>query len=205
MKKVSDSYAFKHRGLVGVACLFPLGIAVFFSSPLIAENTFIDFATDVLGWVCFGLYVTFRTWSTLYVGGRKDKELQTQGPYSITRNPLYFGSFCFALSVSFFLESISMGAAIVIAGIIYSRWVIATEEQVLQEIFGDTFLNYIKNTPRFIPRFSQYRSPDFLEVNLRALRTEAKRLWFAMALPIIIERIMYLRTAPWWPHWFILP
>src|SRR5574337_582273 len=135
MKKVSDSLMFKYRGLVGVVCLFPVGIAVVFSSPLIAENTFTDFITDVLGWCCFGLYITFRIWSTLYVGGRKDKELQTQGPYSITRNPLYFGTFCFALSVSFFLESISLMVATTIVIAIYLRWVIAAEEQVLQRTF----------------------------------------------------------------------
>jgi protein-S-isoprenylcysteine O-methyltransferase Ste14 len=203
--KVSDSLTFKYRGLLGVICLFPIGIIVMLSAPLIEENTFIDFVTDVLGLFCFGLYVTFRIWSTLYVGGRKDKELQTEGPYSVTRNPLYFGSFCFALSVSFFLESISMVVAIVIISVIYSRWVIASEEQVLQKLFGDTYSNYVKNTPRFIPRFSHYRAADFVQANLRAMKTEAKRLWFAAALPMVIERIMHLRAVPWWPHWFILP
>ncbi len=205
MKSVADSVMFKYRGFVGVVCLLPIGIAVFFSSPLITEDTFTDFITDVLGWCFFGLYVTFRIWSTLYVGGRKDKELQTQGPYSVTRNPLYFGTFCFALSVSFFLESISMAGAVVLMGIIYSRWVIVSEEQALQNIFGDTYSNYVKNTPRFIPRFSHYRAADFVQINLKALKTEAKRLWFAAAIPIIIEQTMYLRMAPWWPHWFTFP
>lgn len=205
MKKVSDSLMFKHRGLVGVVCLFPLGIAVVLSSPLIAENTLTDFITDILGWFCFGLYITFRIWSTLYVGGRKDKELQTRGPYSITRNPLYFGTFCFALSISFFLESISLVVATMIAIAIYSRWVIAAEEQVLQRTFGDTYSNYIKNTPRFIPSFSHYCAESFVQVNLKTLKTEVKRLWFAALLPVIVERIMYLRNVPWWPHWFVLP
>lgn len=205
MNKVSDSRMFKNRGLVGYICLFPLGLAVIFSSPLIAENTVTDIITDILGWFFFGLYITFRIWSTLYVGGRKDKELQTQGPYSVTRNPLYFGTFCFALSISFFLESISLAVATMLVITIYSRWVIAAEEQVLLGIFGDTYSNYLKNTPRFIPGFAHYHTADFVQVNLKALRTEVKRLWFAALLPVIIERIMYLRSIPWWPHWFILP
>lgn len=204
MKSVTDSVMFKHRGFVGVICLLPVGITVIFSSPFIAENSLTDFITDVLGWFCFGLYVTFRIWATLYVGGRKDKELQTQGPYSVTRNPLYLGTFCFALSISFFLESISLVVATILAIAIYSRWVIATEEEVLLKTFGDTFSNYVKNTPRLFPRFSHYYATDFVEVNRRALKTETKRLWFAALLPVIIERIMYLRTVPWWPHWFIL-
>ena len=133
---------------------------MFFSFPRIAENTLIYFITDVLGWFCFGLYVTFQIWSTLYIGGRKDKELQTQGPYSVTRNPLYFGTFCFALAISFFLESISRVVATILAIAIYSRWVIAAEEQVLQKTFGDAFSNYVKHTP-ITPAFLSLSSYGF--------------------------------------------
>ena len=31
-----------------------------------------------------------RTWCTLYIGGRKKRELINKGPYSVVRNPLYF-------------------------------------------------------------------------------------------------------------------
>ena len=75
MKKVSDSLTFRYRELVSVICLFPIGTAVIFSSPLIAEDTFTDLAMDAMGWFCFVMFAIFRTWATLYIGGRKDKEL----------------------------------------------------------------------------------------------------------------------------------
>lgn len=31
-----------------------------------------------------------RLWSVLYIGGRKTVEIVSTGPYSVTRNPLYF-------------------------------------------------------------------------------------------------------------------
>lgn len=205
MKKVSDSLTFRYRGLVGVICLLPIGISITFSSPFISEDTFTDLVMDALGWFCFAMYATFRTWATLYIGGRKDKKLQTQGAYSITRNPLYFGTFCFMLSISFFLKSVSMVIAMIITCVIYSYWVIASEEKVLLRIFGEAFSNYARDTPRIIPRFSRYYATDFIIVNLKPLKTEAKRLWRAAALLILIVLIMHFRTAPWWPHWFILP
>ena len=49
-------------------------------------HTFIEMVGVTLAIVCIG----GRLWSCLYIGSRKNRELVTTGPYSITRNPLYF-------------------------------------------------------------------------------------------------------------------
>ena len=129
-----------------------------------------------------------RTWATLYVGGVKDKVLQTTGPYSITRNPLYVGGFCFALSIAFFLKSISLALLTLAASAAYVRWVVPAEEEVLESIFGETFREYKRRTPRMIPRPSLY-----------------KRLFTASLMPILVFMLLHFRDAAWWPHWFTLP
>lgn len=51
-----------------------------------------------------------RLWSTLYIGSRKNQDLATRGPYSMTRNPLYFFSTIGAAGVGLMFGSLLMGA-----------------------------------------------------------------------------------------------
>lgn len=205
METIRDSFAFKSRGVTGVMLLLPIGFAVLFSAPTVVEDSPLDLALDTFAWLLFGIYVFFRVWATIYVGGRKDRMLQTEGPYSITRNPLYFGSFCFGLSAAFFLDSLSLAAGVVLVWFIYIYQVIKAEERFLESRFGEPFREYCRRTPRFFPSPFLYRSDDSLTIELRALRVESKRLLIALLLPISAEIIMHFRMVPWWPHWFRLP
>ena len=47
--------------------------------------------------------VLVRAWASGHIS--KNERLATSGPYAHTRNPLYFGSFCFAFSLGFFLDA----------------------------------------------------------------------------------------------------
>lgn len=205
MRSIRDSFAFRSRGIVGIVLLLPVGIAVIFSDPIVREDTPLDFTFDALAWFLFGLYITFRLWATLYVGGRKDRVLQTEGPYSITRNPLYFGSFCFGLSTAFFFNSFSLVAALAAIGFIYAHLVIKAEEGFLESQFGDAFREYCRRTPRIFPALSGYRSGENFPINLSAMKTEMIRLWGAALVPLSAEIITYFRSSPKWPHWFQLP
>lgn len=203
-KEVVDFPIFKYRGWIGILLLVPAGLGIIFSAPVFEKGTFGDSLFNILAFFFFILFVTFRLWSTLYVGGRKDKELATEGPYSVVRNPLYFGSFCFAVSVTLYAKSLILLAGTVIAVFIYSRFVIVTEEKVLESLFGDVFREYVRRTPRLIPNFSLYRAPRSVEIDLFQLNREAIRVWGACALPVAAELLSFLRTVSWWPHWFRL-
>ncbi len=205
VKSVTDSWIFTHRSLIGIACLAPAGVAVIFSRTWIAESSPWALAFDFAGWLLFLAYLSMRIWATLYVGGVKDKVLQTTGPYSVTRNPLYVGGFCFALSIACFLKSVSLVALTLAASVAYVRWVIPAEENVLESIFGETFREYKRRVPRMIPRPSLYTAAPTVEVRMRAMRTEAKRLFTASMMPILVFILLHFRDAAWWPHWFLLP
>ena len=52
-----------------------------------------------IGIVLIVICILGRTWSSLYIGGRKIDEFVQTGPYSIMRNPLYFFSCVGAVGV----------------------------------------------------------------------------------------------------------
>ncbi len=205
MKSIAESFAFRNRGKVGFVLVAPLVVSLVFSYPMIEENSPIGIVLTSLGWLVFGLYLTIRIWATLFIGSRKDSELQSDGPYSMTRNPLYVGTFCFALSSVLLFKSITLAFVVVVWFLFYSRLVVRAEERFLAGKFGTKFASYRERTPSFLPSFSRFHSPDSVCVSLDALRAEAKRLWTAFLFPVTVEIMMQLRVSPGWPHWFRIP
>ncbi|MFO0894969.1 MAG: isoprenylcysteine carboxylmethyltransferase family protein [Phycisphaerales bacterium] len=201
---VHHSRWFHLRGFAGGALLLPMGAAIALSKPMIPAGSVLELVVYCLAWVAFASYVWWRLWATLFIGGRKDQVLATQGPYSVTRNPLYVGSFFFGLSATLFFQSL-LGVLVVIAlMVIYSRTVIKTEERVLRDRFGSTFDEWCARTPRLIPRFSAWDAPKEVVVNTAAFRRELRRLCAALGLPLGAAVVNLLRHDPRWPAFFHL-
>jgi len=196
---------FRHRGLVGTLLMAPIALLVLASPPLVREDAFGGQLLNTLGWLCFLAYTAIRVWATLFIGGRKNDVLQVDGPYSICRNPLYVGSTFFALSIAFFLKSLTFGGVLLVAFLYYWLFVVPAEEKFLESRFGGVFRDYCRRTPRFWPRFSAYHSPASVSADMKFLRIEAGRLGRGVILPIALTVLTQLREAPWWPAWFQFP
>ena len=106
------------------------------------------------------------------------------------------GGFCFALSIACFLKSISLAVLTLAASAAYVRWVIPAEEEVLEGIFGEAFREYKLRTPRILPRPSLYTAAPTVEVRVRAMRIEAKRLFTASLMPILVFVLLHFRDMP---------
>ena len=201
---VRSVFSFRNRGLLGGLLLVPAAVAVVFSHPTLAGNGFPALLLNAGGWIFFLLCAGVRVWATLYVGGHKDRQLETEGPYSLCRNPLYFGSLCFAISIACFLKSITFSGALLVAAFVYFHWVVRAEERYLELRFGEDFRSYCRRTPRFWPRRSAFQTGEQVEVDVKRLKNEIVRLGRAALIPIILQTIAQLNTASWWPHWFTL-
>lgn len=204
-KTVRSAFGFRNRGLLGALLLGPVAVGVLFSEPTMVEDSFSALALNAASWMFFLLYVAMRIWSTLFIGGHKDKVLTMEGPYSVCRNPLYCGSFFFALSLACILKSFTFGIATLAAAFIYLQWVVRSEEHFLKLHFGEDFSKYCQRTPRFWPRWSAHFSPTHVKVDVTRLKKECIRLGRAALIPLTLQALMQLRIAPWWPHWTTIP
>lgn len=210
-KEYIEARGFHLRGAVGAAVLGTCGAAVVFSPPSILLGPIERAGLIALGWMLFAVGLGIRFWSTLYVGGRKvggrrESILVVDGPYSVVRNPLYFGSFLVGLSAIAFLPSVTLIAALVPVVLHYSWVTIPAEERFLARLVGEaTFAAYAARTPRFIPSRSCYRAGAEGAFYVKALRNEARRALRLAIVPIGLTIIAAARYEPWWPTWFRLP
>jgi protein-S-isoprenylcysteine O-methyltransferase Ste14 len=83
---------------------------------------------------------------------RKRDALVTSGPYYYVRNPIYLGAFTFIIALALVAANwLLLLPDIAIITIIYTQ--IGNEEKMLITRFGDEYREYMKRTPRFIPKF----------------------------------------------------
>jgi protein-S-isoprenylcysteine O-methyltransferase Ste14 len=195
---------FRIRGLAGSVTGVLGAILVLLSAPMIT-NPWTTLAMDTLGWFVFLAGAGLRLWSTLYIGGRKEWTLVSEGPYSICRNPLYVGSLLLGISFGLFVKSFGFIAVISATSILYALGTVRSEEKTLLRNLGEPFALYCERTPRFWPKFSLYHTPESLEIRVKGLRIEFLRLLRWIWIPMALEIVEHLRTQPWYPGLFHLP
>ena len=146
-----------------------------------------------------------RTWCTLYIGGHKKRELVTEGPYSVVRNPLYFFTSIGAVGIGAQSGSvvIALLAAAASLGTFYA--VVRREETFLAEAFPADFAAYAARVPRFWPRFSAWREAGELLVKPHLVRrTFLDACLFLLAVPLT-DLIEWLQTLGYLPILLRLP
>ncbi|MFN2235344.1 MAG: methyltransferase family protein [Anaerolineales bacterium] len=102
--------------------------------------------------ILLGFFVAFGTmaWFGLRRAfGLETQEFITTGPYRITRNPQILGGYLLVIGVSVQWPSWYAVAWIVLYGVV-GHWMITTEEEHLQEQFGDDFSSYCEQVPRYL-------------------------------------------------------
>ena len=100
--------SFQRLRRMTLALLLALVFAVLlFGQSIFPPETALHEAIEMIGIVLIVIGIAGRLWSTLYIGGRKSASVVSDGPYSITRNPLYVFSAVAAVGVGAQMGSIT--------------------------------------------------------------------------------------------------
>lgn len=138
---------------VGIALLMALG-------PASPEDATWHEAVERTGIFFILVGILGRTWCAMYIGGHKLNRLVTEGPYSVTRNPLYVFSAIAAFGLGAQIGSAVFALICAAATIAIFALVIRHEERALAERFPAEFARYKSRVPRLAPNFFGWQDAE---------------------------------------------
>lgn len=157
---------------------------------------------EAIEWVGIGLIIVCvlgRTWTSMYIGGRKIEELVQTGPFSICRNPLYVFSIVGAAGIGCQSGSIILAGLCALLAFAVFAVVVRREEAVLRQRYGRVYADYMARVPRFFPRPSLWHDdPTLLIRPRRVAMTFADALVFLAAYPVaeLLEHLQQTGVLP---------
>ncbi len=136
-----------------------------------------------------------RGWASGHI--RKNQQLAVSGPYSHTRNPLYFGSFLLTLGFTMAAGSWILAIVFIVFFLIVYLPVMKDETGELEKIFGEEFIQYEKAVPLFIPRLLPFylngRKPVSFDFALYLRYREYRAaLGLVFALSVLTAKAIWL-------------
>jgi protein-S-isoprenylcysteine O-methyltransferase Ste14 len=130
--------------------LFPLEIDVF---------RFIGLAFIILGIVGMTAFI----WGWIVSGTGSPlpfdvpKELIVRGSYRFVRNPMYVGYLLIVFGEFLFFKSSALLLYLLTLFLFLHAFVVFVEEPMLKHQFGESYEQYCKSVPRWIPRLKPFR------------------------------------------------
>ena len=124
--------------------------------------------------------------------------LNTEGPYALTRNPLYLGNLGIALGLCLMAHDLWLLSIVALLFAVQYRAIIAAEERFLRDRFGAEYDAWSARVPRFWPRLGAAASTRPWDFR-RALRKEHNpaAAWIALALVLAVRDHP---AGPIWPY-----
>lgn len=113
---------------------------------LVASTAFTIWARFTLG----------RMWSGSPNMLRVDHELRTDGPYAITRHPIYTGLFGMLLGTAL-LNGLGAWLALLLVGVAVLVTRIPIEERLMSATFPNEYARYRERVPRLLPGLQMFR------------------------------------------------
>lgn len=121
-----------------------------------------------------------RVWAAGHID--KGRTLTRGGPYALTRNPLYFGSFIMALGILMAGQVywLLLPFGVFFLSVYYP--VMKAEEKELREGHGSEFQDYAREVPLFVPRLGRMSNPTSIFRWARVLQNREHRTLLGLLL-----------------------
>lgn len=185
-KRVFIDGAIMHLAIIFTGVLYVF--RDFFPNSLMVDNVL-----DFMG-MCAVLKGIFLRGNARYLKkeySRQGGELVAHGPYSLTRNPMYLGSF--SIGLGFVMIAWPWWMIPVFVLVFYLRFNRTTskEEQELKKIFGDKYDDYCKKIPRFYPKYNKQlfkvKAHELFNLDYAFRTKEGLAIWYLPLGAIILE------------------
>lgn len=160
-----------------------------------AWSTTVRDLLEVAGILAIIAAVLGRFWAILYIGGRKNKAVMDEGPYSVCRHPLYLFSTIGVIGLGLMLGSVLVTA--VLGGVVFAVLSVTAsrEEHFLRASLGPDYGSYARRVPRILPRLGLFRTSDHISVNIGALRGNLLDALVFLSLIPLAELVEYLHDT----------
>jgi len=179
-------------------------LIILLSYPAWPDDSVVAEMAELIGITLLFTCILGRLWSILYSGGRKNADLVMEGPYSITRNPLYLFSILGAVGIGLMFISLVLAAILGGSAALVFYVTAQGEATVLRSKFGETYDTYAHRVPFFWPNWTLYQEIQDATFNPKVLkRTFLDAMYFLAVLPLV-EFIEWLRAGGMMPDLFAI-
>ncbi|MBP9082239.1 MAG: DUF1295 domain-containing protein [Bacteroidia bacterium] len=167
-------WLFKYRSFLPLIMLL-IGCILYIRTELYPETFFLEetpyedyyeFGCLVVGLIGLAIRIFTVGYSAKNTSGRNVKEqvadtLNTTGIYSLVRHPLYLGNFFMWLGPAMLTGNFGFILVFCMFYWIYYERIMFAEEQFLRSKFGNSYMEWAKGVPAFIPSLKNYTSPKY--------------------------------------------
>ena len=188
------AFLFRWRSYLPLILLPPIGMAIArFHQP--GASAASDYGWEILsvtaalvGWLlrCYTVGVAAPGTSGRQTRSFKAESLNTTGPYSVVRHPLYLGNLVIAVALSSFPRVWIVPPLVGLAAIAYYACIARREEEFLRQRFGDMFKRWAARVPMMIPAPGLWVPSD----HRFDWRIPLRREYYALALVLILPVMM---------------
>lgn len=114
-------------------------------------------------------------------------ELNTTGPYSLVRNPLYLGRILNFTGLAMLSGSWTYGALVFLISVLVYERISVYEEEFLRKEFGEAHTRWAANVPFLLPRLHGWIKPKYPFWIRRCILRENKKLFWLITAVVLYD------------------